>query len=89
MVRQVGAPVEARLIVTTVPPPRTPQGSKRIKSSVEWLLGPASILPRGIDWPGAIRGSEYFTERFRDVKPPRFRSVFEVVVGSEGKAVSE
>jgi DNA-3-methyladenine glycosylase II len=81
-VRQAGVPAEARLIVTTVPPPRTPPARKRIWSMVEWLLGP------GIDLTEWYRLAErdprlrILAERFRGVKPSRFPSVFEALVNA-------
>src|SRR6185437_8350878 len=67
-VRQAGVPAEARLIVTTVPPPRTPPGRKRIRLIVECLLGP------GIDLTEWYRLAErdprlrILAKRFRGVK---------------------
>jgi len=81
-VRQAGSPAEPRLVVTTVPPPRTSSGRQRVRRIVDRLLGPR------IDLAGWYRLAErdprlrILAERFRGVKPPRFPSVFESLVNA-------
>jgi len=81
-VRQVGASAESRLIVTTVPPPRTPSGRKRIRLIVECLLGPGIDLAAWYRLAGRDPRLRVLAERFRGVKPPRFPSVFEALVNA-------
>src|SRR6185437_2624078 len=73
---------EPRLIVTTVPPPRTLSGRKRIRSIVECLLGPGIDLAPWYRLAGRDPRLRVLAERFRGVKPPRFPSVFEALVNA-------
>jgi DNA-3-methyladenine glycosylase II len=81
-VRQTGSPAEPRLIVTTVPPPRTSSGRQRVRSIVDCLLGSRIDLAEWYRLAGRDPRLRILAERFRGVKPPRFPSVFESLVNA-------
>lgn len=81
-VRQGGSPAEPRLIVTSVPPPRTSAGRRRVRSIVDCLLGPHIDLAEWYRLAERHPRLRILAERFRGVKPPRFPSVFESVVNA-------
>jgi DNA-3-methyladenine glycosylase II len=81
-VRQTGSPAEPRLIVTTVPPPRTSSGRQRVRSIVDCLLGSRIDLAEWYRLAGRDPRLRILAERFRGVKPPRFPSLFESLVNA-------
>ena len=81
-VRQAGSLAEPRLIVTTVPPPRTSSGRRRVRSIVDCLLGPRIDLAEWYRLAERDSRLRILAERFRGVKPPRFPSVFEALVNA-------
>ena len=81
-VRQSGSSAEPRLIVTTVPSPRTPPGRQRLRSIIDHLLGPRIDLAEWYRLAARDPRLRILAERFRGVKPPRFPSVFEALVNA-------
>ncbi len=81
-VRQAGSPAEPRLVVTTLPPPRTSSGRQRVRSIVDRLLGPRIDLAEWYRLAERDPRLRVLAERFRGVKPPRFTSVFESLVNA-------
>jgi DNA-3-methyladenine glycosylase II len=81
-VRQAGSLTEPRLIVTSVPAPRTAAGRQRVRSIVGCLLGPDVDLTAWYRLAGRDPRLRIVAERFRGVKPPRFPTVFEALVNA-------
>jgi DNA-3-methyladenine glycosylase II len=82
VVRQANSRAEPRLIVTSVPPPRTAWGRQRVRSIVDGLLGSRVDLT---GWYRLARQDprlRILAEQFCGVKPPRFPSVFEALVNA-------
>jgi DNA-3-methyladenine glycosylase II len=81
-VRQAGSSTSPRLIVTAMPPLRTPAERQRARSIVEALLGLRIDLG---DWYRMAEGDRRLrglADRFRGMKPSRFPTVFEALVNA-------
>jgi DNA-3-methyladenine glycosylase II len=77
---QAGSAAEPRLIVKSTPAPRTAADRRRIRTTLDRLLGLRIDLA---DWYRmAARDARLrpLAERFRGVKPPRFPSLFEALI---------
>ncbi len=81
-VRQAGASVAPRLIVTATPAPRTLSGLQRIRSTLDRLLGVRLDLNGWYRMAARDPRLQPLAERFRGVKAPRFPTVFEALVNA-------
>ena len=81
-VRQSGSPASPRLLVTAMPPPRTPRDRRGMRSVVDRLLGVSVDLA---EWYRLARQDarlRRLAEQFRGVKPPRFPTMFEALTNA-------
>jgi DNA-3-methyladenine glycosylase II len=82
VVRQEGSSEAPKLIVRATPPPRTLLEGRRVRSTVDRLLGVRVELT---DWYRMAEGDarlRRLADTFRGMKPPRFPTVFEAVVNA-------
>jgi DNA-3-methyladenine glycosylase II len=81
-VRQAASPAAPRLVVMATPPPRTLLDRRRMRSTVDRLLGLRIDLT---DWYQMAADDEQLrplADRFRGMKPPRFPTMFEAVINA-------
>lgn len=81
-VRQVGSATEPRLIVKTAPAARTAQERRRIKTTLDRLLGLRVDLAGWYRLAAQDPRLHLLARRFRGVKPPRFPTLFEALVNA-------
>jgi DNA-3-methyladenine glycosylase II len=81
-VRQVGSATEPRLIVKTVPAPRTAQERRRIRTVLDRLLGLRVDLTGWYCVAARDARLQALAQRFRGVKPPRFPTLFEALINA-------
>jgi len=82
VVRQTGSSHEPRLIVHATPPPQSVADRRRIRATLDRLLG---LRVDVSDWYRLARRDtrlRSLAERFRGLKPPRFPSVFEALINA-------
>jgi DNA-3-methyladenine glycosylase II len=81
-VRQRGPSTTPRLIVTVTPSFKTPSGARRLRGTIERLLGLRIDLSQWYRMAGRDPHLRSLASRFRGLKPPRCPTVFEALVNA-------
>lgn len=81
-VRQEGRSATPRLIVTVTPPVQTQVDRRRLRSTIDHLLGLRVDLARWYRMAERDERLRTLAHRFRGLKPPRFPTLFEALVNA-------